>query len=62
MKSVVKKLALGTAVSMMLGICLVGCSSEPAGTPIDQRKPGQDITPEARKDKQGDAVVPQSGK
>jgi hypothetical protein len=56
MKSVVKKLALGMATALVLALGMAGCNSQPAATPIDKRAPGQDITPQARADKRGDAA------
>lgn len=61
MKLTMKKILFGTAVSMLMVICLVGCESTPPPTPVSQRKAGEDISPESRKDKQGDVTVP-SGK
>jgi hypothetical protein len=39
-------------LTIVLG--LLGCSSEPQGTPVGQRAPGKDITKEDRADKRGD--------
>jgi len=61
MKSVVKKLALGAVVSLVLGLLVSGCNSDSGGTPIDKRAPGQDITPQARADKRGDVSANPSG-
>lgn len=62
MKSKMKKFALGAVASLLLVIFVAGCSSEPAATPITDRKPGQDITPDARADKRGDVPEVKGGK
>jgi hypothetical protein len=52
-----KNIGLGAALSALSIIGLAGCGpSDPQGTPIAQRKPGEDITPEQRADKRGDLV------
>ncbi|HLK59389.1 MAG TPA: hypothetical protein VKU00_22705 [Chthonomonadaceae bacterium] len=61
MKCMMKKLALGMALCVLAGIGLVGCQSDPPPTPVNQRKPGQDISPEDRKDKQGDVKTGPTG-
>jgi hypothetical protein len=54
-----RKMGLGMAAVVLAVVSLAGCS-EPAPTPLDQRKPGQDISTQDRADKRGD--VPNPGK
>lgn len=47
---------LGLAAVVLAAVGFAGCS-EPAPIPIDQRKPGQDLSPQDRADKRGDVPV-----
>jgi len=53
MPTTMKKVVLGTISTMVLGLIALGCKPE-AGIPLSARKPGTDLTPEARADKRGD--------
>ena len=52
------KTLLGLVAVVLAGVGLTGCNSDPAGTPIDQRKPGQDLPAADRADKRGDVPDP----
>lgn len=56
MKSMNLKSRAGLVAVVLAIACLAGCSS-PAATPVDQRKPGEDISPASRADKRGDVPV-----
>ena len=53
MKTSSLKSRLGLALVVLAAVGLAGCNNSPAAVPIDQRKPGQDISPADRTDKRG---------
>ncbi len=58
MKTSHLKTLLGLLALALTLVGITGCSgNDSGGTPPAERKPGQDITPEARTDKRGDVPV-----
>jgi len=56
MPSTKKRIAFGPIYTMVLALIVVGCKPE-AAIPLSARKPGTDLSPEARADKRGNQVA-----